>query len=623
MNIKFKTLHIEGFMSFNDADINFNNTGFTLITGVNKNTSDSAKSNGSGKSSIWEALIWCLTGETIRGTKTVENIITQTGALVSIEFSIDNDEYIITRCKNHKQYKTNLFLSINGKDNSGKGIRDTEKLVKEYMPDITASFLGSVIILGQGLPARFTSNSPSGRKEVLEKLSKSDFMIQDLKNKISNRRADLDNVLRENEDRRLSLKSKISILENQIEDVNNQLLNIENIEVYQEQLSTAMKTKEELELRDKNLRSSYDECSKSIDIYNDKLLDVNKELNSKISEIENEVKDITYKLNLDISSKESEVKYISDEIKKLDTINDTCPTCGQKIPGIIKPDTTSKKNNISILISEINELKLKLDTISNNKEIKLKNVDDNYKVIIGELKKSLAELKQQGSTLSIDINNVVSLINKENSTIVRLEEKISSVESIKQILISNMNDYTNQKNDLTNQLSNIDINIDNINQSIEVIKKFDTIVKRDFRGILLTNIINFINCKVKEYSNFIFENSKIEFILEGNNISITYQNKEYEMLSGGEKQKIDLIVQFAIRDMLCTYLDFDCNILVLDEIFDNIDSIGCSKVIDMISNKLISVGSIYIISHHADELDIPADNYIFIEKNLKGISCIK
>ena len=79
----------------------------------------------------------------------------------------------------------------NGEDVSGKGIRDSEKLLSEYLPDLTSSFLGSVIILGQGLPQRFSNNTPSGRKDVLEKLSKSDFMIEDLKQKVSDRKTQI------------------------------------------------------------------------------------------------------------------------------------------------------------------------------------------------------------------------------------------------------------------------------------------------------------------------------------------------------------------------------------------------------------------------------------------------
>ena len=191
MHIEFKKLVLHNFISFGHSELLFLDDGFIRVSGINENPLDNAGSNGSGKSSLWEALVWSLTGDTIRGTKQVSNIYGDDGTYVELDFNIDNTHYHIIRSKDHKQYKTALQIHIDGKDCSGKGIRDSEKLLQQYLPDITASLLGSVIVLGQGLPQKFTNNSPSGRKEVLEKLSKSDFMIEDLKNRVFSRKSEL------------------------------------------------------------------------------------------------------------------------------------------------------------------------------------------------------------------------------------------------------------------------------------------------------------------------------------------------------------------------------------------------------------------------------------------------
>ena len=106
-------------------------------------------------------------------------------------------------------------------------------------------------------------------------------------------------------------------------------------------------------------------------------------------------------------------------------------------------------------------------------------------------------------------------------------------------------------------------------------------------------------------------------------ISNDLKDKNYLVLSGGEKQKINLIIQTSIRDMLCQYLDFHSNILVLDEITDSLDSIGCDKILSLIAKRLIDVESIFIISHRARELEIPYDSEITIIKDESGISRIK
>ena len=73
--------------------------------------------------------------------------------------------------------------------------------------------------------------------------------------------------------------------------------------------------------------------------------------------------------------------------------------------------------------------------------------------------------------------------------------------------------------------------------------------------------------------------------------------------------------------MLCKFLNFSCNILVVDEIFDNLDSVGCQRVINLISTELSDISSIFVITHRGD-LEIPYDHELIVEKNEKGISTL-
>ena len=188
MRVRFDKIKISNFLSIGNAEIDLSVNGYTLVSGINNCSSDDAKSNGSGKSSIWEALSWVLTGATTRGmTKNISNIYTGDGALVELFFTVDNDKYRILRARDHSEWKTNLKFYINGEDKSGKGLRDTEEIMKKYLPYFHEQLINSVIILGQGLPQRFSNNTPSGRKAVLENLSETDFMLIDLKNRITKR----------------------------------------------------------------------------------------------------------------------------------------------------------------------------------------------------------------------------------------------------------------------------------------------------------------------------------------------------------------------------------------------------------------------------------------------------
>ena len=97
MKINFKDITIENFMSIGKAQIQLNDQGYMLVSGINNNPTDTARSNGSGKSSIFEAIVWCLTGETMRGNKDIVNRYGNGTCKVILTFIIDGDEYMIER----------------------------------------------------------------------------------------------------------------------------------------------------------------------------------------------------------------------------------------------------------------------------------------------------------------------------------------------------------------------------------------------------------------------------------------------------------------------------------------------------------------------------------------------
>jgi DNA repair exonuclease SbcCD ATPase subunit len=104
----------------------------------------------------------------VRGTKEVVNTTTGSDTCVELSFTVDNVPYEIARFKSDTKYGNMLKLQKNGVDISGKGLRESEKILGDVLPDLSAQLIGSVILLGQGLPQRFTNNSPSGRKEILQ-----------------------------------------------------------------------------------------------------------------------------------------------------------------------------------------------------------------------------------------------------------------------------------------------------------------------------------------------------------------------------------------------------------------------------------------------------------------------
>ena len=617
MHIEFRNLILHNFMSFGHAELKINDDGFIRVTGINNNPDDNAVSNGSGKSSLWEAIVWAITGDTIRGTKQVSNLYGVDGTFVDIEFYLDKTQYRIIRAKDHKELKTSLQIIIDGKDCSGKGIRDSEKLLTHYLPDITASLLGSVIILGQGLPQKFTNNSPAGRKEVLEKLSKSDFMIEDLKTRVNERKIDLNRTIRELQDNIIELTSKKSILERQIVEANEALLSY-NVSEWQDKINS---NNQKLDA----FTAAIDEINSRISDIISKKDAIQAEINSRNTNYLQEIEFVTSQQNLVIESEQNSLNELNakigalqKEIKRMQSITDICPTCGQKLAGVEKPDPTP-------LITEVHNLQEQAQIVANNitmarnklNERKL-SIKSAYDDSVLSFNAELLEAQRSYTSNCTERDTIQNSITELNRMIRHYTTELSTVEgriaSCNNTIIQNQQDIQS----INNQLVYINSSKDNEQSHLDVVNKFETILKRDFRGYLLSTIIDYISIRAKEYCNVIFETDKITFGLDGNNIEISYLDKAYENLSGGEKQKIDLIIQFSIRDMLCNHLGFTSNILVLDEVFDGLDMFGCQKVLDVIS-AMNDIKNIYIVTHRKD-LSIPTDKEIIVIKSENGIS---
>ena len=621
MIINFKRIKFSNFFSFKYADIDLTNRGYTIVKGVNNNPIDNSQSNGSGKSSIWEAISYALTGTTIRGVKDVVNNKGDDGAIVELEFDIDNDHYKVCRYKDTKEFKTDLKIYINGEDKSGKGIRDSEKLLAQYIPDLNAQLIGSVIVLGQGLPQRFTNNTPSGRKEILEKLSKSDFMIEDLKNRINDRKQVLTKKLRDVEDTILTKKTRQESIKDQVEATKNRL--------------NSMGDTVELDNKISDLKASLEVTG--VNLGNDKVkldnlfTDLNNERSqySMISDRKSaEVNDIEskYKQEIDdqnelISTHKLKISSIKNEISRIESIKDVCPTCGQKIPNVHKPDATNLKEDLTKEQEALEVLTEKLDNVKTKKTLEIDAVSKKYDSLKEESYNRGNELRKSYDDLKRIIDDKQRLFDNDKNQLAKLESTRLSYDTLKNDLIKTIDNLEQSARAIDEELLyNYNIKSD-IEARQAVVNKMFTLATRDFRGLLLSNVINFIDQKAKEYSLEVFGTDKLDFKLDGNNIDIMYDGKQIESLSGGEAKKVDIIIQFAIRDMLCKFLGFSCNILVADELFDACDRLGCQKIIDLISNKLCDIESVFIVTHHSD-LNLPEDSIITVEKDENGISRI-
>lgn len=616
MKIILDKVIIHNFLSYGHAEIDLKDKHYCLVSGVNNVVGDNASSNGSGKSSWGSAICYALTGETIGGLKhNLKNInVPEKECWVKLFFEVDNNKYEITR---YNEPKSDLKIILNGTDISGKGIKESNAVLNKYLPDLTSQLIGSIIILGQGLPCKFSANTPSGRKEVLEKLSKSDFMIQDLKDRISKRINEVNSELRLNEDKLLVLNTNFKNSEILRVKLANKLAELQVDRDFDKEINTLSELLKQGEISNKKLDENITSLNNLHNTLTTNLTKLNEE---KLNELTLENTDFNSFYELYLTKKGTlcgDINALNKRIQEKKNIKDVCPTCGQKIPNVVKPSTEEDEKELDEKIKQLNSIEETYS--SNNKEhqLQLEKINSKYKINISDVntnifnvKKELAELH---STKKIDLAELSSKLTK-----IKLEKENyqKTLNELKQELA----EIDKEKENLQIEIDNVSKNIVEINNHIKVINQLNTLIKRDFRGYLLKDIIAYINLKVKEYSKIVFGTENLEFSLDGNNINISYSNKAFENLSGGEKTRVDLIIQFALRDMLATYLGFSCNVLILDECLDFLDPVASDAVLNLICNYTNDIESTFIISHHSDELSIPVDYEMVVIKDEKGVS---
>jgi len=621
LNIKFLKIKLHNFFSFDDAELDLADMGYTLVEGRNYCKLDNAYSNGSGKSSIFNGICFALTGETAQGVSSgIENIFADPDdCWVELSFLADGNSFVIRR------YKTpwpRMTIIVNGEDKSGKGIRESSKLLASYLPDLTPTLLNSIIILGQGLPSRFTNNNPAQRKEILEKLTKSDFMIQSIKDKLESRQTELKTILREKEDSLLSTNSQIGVYDLQLKKYK---LDLEQYKLDDNSEDGIASKIESIKENLQSITIKLDSFTAELEKYNNDIKESTNEYNSLVTNSNNELAEKLKPFENDISknTKETnelyaEIKSLTKEIKKLDSITDTCPTCGQKIPNVNKPDTTNKKKELDKLNEEYKSLCNEGKQLSANLEQIKKDHNSSIAKKLSDLNSIISSKRESFDRLNNEKDSLIKQKVIGSEQLAKYENFLLNYNK----LIENINSTEEIVGNLTKVVNSTTADIADINNHLGVIQQMLTLAKREFRGVLLLNFIEYINKKVKQYAQIVFSTDQLDFILDENAIDINYLGKPYENLSGGEKQKIDVIVQLALRDILSKQLNVHSNLICLDEIFDNMDAIGCSKIMSLIS-ALTDIESVFIISHHAQDLELTKDNSIIVEKNESGISSIK
>ena len=581
MKVEFKAVDIEGFLSIGKATVDLSNQHTVYVEGVNESPG-SPESNGSGKSTIFEAIVYALTGATLRGTRDVVNrYYSEKFCAVTLDLEVDGIDYKITRTKDHPDLGNNLVIIRDGEDISGGKLRRSEEILKNELKTLTTSFISNVIILGQGLPNKFTDLGPTARRDKLEELSQTADYVDEMKNRIGKYSMACNEQLDDLNESVSKISTHVSSCEAVI---STSVREIENI--HTEEAKRMKASSYDLD----SMKKSFSDLGGKMQSYRDQ-----KEMAlAKVQEYKTKVLSAENQMKLNTGN----IDKLSRDMASLKTSE--CPTCHQFIqsPEAIQDLKDKLQSQITNLEANSSQLYRETETDRNTLsmlESKLKSYNDKYEEISSEymrLHAAITEAETRGKSDQDRIQKLTEEIDTLKKEIDSSQEELSAVNKV-------VSDFTLRK---------------------DIAQFLEKRASKEFRNYLLAGVVEFLNSKLSYYGEALFGVDRLKLELTENQIFIQYEGRPYENLSGGERQRADLAMQFSLRDMLITTLGFNCNLLVIDEGFDNLDASGVESLVKVINNMTL-IESIFVISHHT--LSIPFDSVLTVNKGSDNVSYVE
>ena len=561
--IIFQTLSWKNFLSTGNykttLDLTRHDT--TLVSGE----------NGAGKSTILDALTFSLFGKSFRGINIPQlpNSINENNCEVEITFTIGNDKYRVIRGLKPKIFEIYKNDTLIPQDSKSK---DYQRILEEQILKMTYKSFCQVVILGSSNYIPFMQLTAADRRAVVENLL--DIDVFSVMNII------VRGKLQAEKEKIKEIDYKIEIIKDKVETKKKYIASLKKkssdcVDEYKKEIETAQKQIEELE-------EEINKYQKNIRHLMEKIKDKDNVPNSlsKMESLERQLK--------------RKVKTIDKNIRFYEE-NDVCPSCNQDIQKHHKECVFVEKNKIKDeVIKGLEDLALSID----NTEKRLSDINS-ILTVIENMEQKVSEKQSSTNASSKYINkmqeNIESLLNEETE-ISEASGELYQLINEDQLYVETRKGFINNKHYL--EIASIILKDSGI--KAKIIKHYLPIMNR---------LINKYLADMDFFCYFTLDESFNETIKSRHRDEFTYHS-----FSEGERLRIDLSLLLAWRDIARLKNSLNCNILILDEVFDSsLDSVGTEEFLKLITT-FGSRANIFVISHKSDAMTDKFNNHIMFEK---------
>jgi DNA repair exonuclease SbcCD ATPase subunit len=578
MTIKIKELTVKNFMSVGNQTqaVNFAAENLTLVLGENldQGGDDSGSRNGTGKTTIVNALSYSLFGNALTNIKkdNLINKINNKNMLVTLSFNKDGTDYRIERGR-----KPNVFkFFVNDTEQETEDVDDSQGDVRETQRDVD-DLLGMSHDMFKHIVALNTYTEPflsmraNDQRVIIEQLlgitllsEKADALKEQVritKESITQESANIEAAKKSNEKIQLSIDSLLNRQsawnaqhDQELEKIGRAIVELENVDIVAE-LEKHARLKE------------YDEQSA-------KLKSLNKEratLESAIAQAERSVK-----------------KYAS-ELEKL--ASKTCHACEQQLHDHKHEEMTGK----ALLHSA--ESVAYFDKVT----------------------KDLAKINSELDAIG-DINGRPDTYYDSLEQALKHQNNLKTLENQLTIKAVETDPYQEQIDELTDTALQ-EISWDSVNELTRLKEHQEFLLK------LLTSKDSFIRKKIID-QNLAYLNNRLTYYLDKMGLphTVVFQNDltveitqlgqdlDFDNLSRGERNRLILGLSWSFRDVWESLYQ-QINLLFVDELIDNgLDASGVEGALAVLKKMARErKKNIFLISHK-DELIGRVNNVLKVIK---------
>ncbi len=560
--IKFHKVRYRNFLSTGDTftEIDLNRKPTTLIIGA----------NGSGKSTVLDALTFGLFGKAFRKVNKMAlvNSINKKHTVVEVEFSIGRKQYRVMRTIKPNKFEIYLNGSLIHQD---ANVRDYQTILEQQILKLTYKSFTQVVVLGSSSFTPFMQLVTIDRRRIIEDIL--DIQIFSVMNEILKQRyAALRHELNE-------IKTNIKIGEEKIKSQEDTMKRLE--ENRDEQILKLTKDKKSLGGQEKSFSNSIMQFDTEVVSFRSKIED------------ETDVRNRLQKVLLEEKQFESHRQKFRKELQFYAN-NNECPTCKQDIEEGHKEhiceETNKSIETINKSLSERNEevaqINDRLEAISNIQED-----ISNLQTQIQSAQSSLSANLQYQTRLQKQIDDLEAQehTEKDKEKLEKYKKAYKQLEGMKEELVDKRHYY-----DLA-----------------EILLRDSGIKTKIIRQYLpiMNKLINKYLASMEFFVQFELDEEFNEQIKSRYRDTFTYSS-----FSEGEKMRIDLALLFTWRAIAKLKNSVNTNLLILDEVFDSsLDEGGTDEFLKIL-NTLGNDTNTFIISHKGDSMNEKFNNVIEFEK---------